>query len=329
MPRVIIAAACLLVSLGTSARAQFRFVGPGSTPQGDYLRGVGIAAYGIGIGNMYNAQATAINTNTWMTLNEYLYESITHENQVNAQHRHAILVKNKEAYDAVRKRISERPETRDVTRGDALNAVLKQMNDPRIHESTSRSVDVALSVDEVRRIPFKLGSKGVQRFSIARLTAKGSTKEPIAFQDHRFDWERKQFEHSLDEVLEQQYRKAVQKQSIDALALTVDNLERRLDQVFGPSQETRYIEGKNRLKEMRKTVEMLKFTAIERALGELDRYGGTTVNDLRMFMLKHQLEFADAENPDEIALYPDLYAKLLAHKDRVTTGLAIHEDDPK
>ena len=329
MPRVMIAAAIVLASFGTSARAQFNFVGPGSTPQGDYLRGVGVASFGIGIGDLFEAQATAINTNTWMTLNEYIYESITHENQVNAQHRHALIVMHKEAYDAVRKRILERPEARDVTRGDALNAVLKQMNDPRIQESTSKSVDVQLSSDEVRRIPFKLGSKGVERFSIARLTAKGASKEPIAFQDRRFDFERKKFEHALAEVLEEQYRKAVQKQSIDALARTVDDLERRLDQVFGPSQETRYIEGKNRLKEMRKTVEMLKFTAIERALGDLDRYGGTTVNDLRVFMQKHQLEFADAENPDEIGLYPELYAKLVAHKDRVTTGLAVREDDPK
>ena len=55
----------------------------------------------------------------------------------------------------------------------------------------SRSNAVPLSVDEVRRIPFKLGAKGVMRFSITRLTAKGKGKWPVAFQDNRFDLDRR------------------------------------------------------------------------------------------------------------------------------------------
>ena len=42
-----------------------------------------------------------------------------------------------------------------------------------------------LSVDMVRRIPFRLGERG-ENFSMNRLTVKGKGKWPVAFQDKRF-----------------------------------------------------------------------------------------------------------------------------------------------
>ena len=80
---------------------------------------------------------------------------------------------------------------------------------------------------------------------------------------------------------------------------------------------------------MKETVEMLKTTDFERALGGTHRYAGTAVNDLRVFMLRHNLQFADAGTPDEIELFPQLYAKLGEQKDRVTGGLAVQDDPPK
>ena len=76
-------------------------------------------------------------------------------------------------------------------------------------------------------------------------------------------------------------------------------------------------------------MEMLKTQSVEQALGELDRYAGTTVNDLRVFMLRHKLQFADAGNPDERELFPQLYAKLGEQKDRVSVGLAVQDDPAK
>ena len=117
----------------------------------------------------------------------------------------------------IRERIAQHPEARDVGKGDALNVVLEQLNNPKIQESTSRSTSVPLSVDEVRRIPFKLGPKGVRQFSIARLTAKGKGHWPEAFQDNRFDYDRRKLEKALDNVLEQQYSRNLQLESIKAL----------------------------------------------------------------------------------------------------------------
>ncbi|MGO8899538.1 MAG: hypothetical protein ACLQU5_14510 [Isosphaeraceae bacterium] len=329
MTRVILTPLALLALMGSSAHGQFNFVGPGSTAEGDYLRGVGVAALGIGIGSHQMAIANSINADTAIRINEYIYGCLMNENRMNAEHRADMARKAKEEYNKIRERIAQHPEARDVRKGDSLNVVLEELNNPKIQEGASSSNAVPLTVDEVRRIPFKLGAKGVKRFSIARLTAKGKGKWPVAFQDNRFDHERRQFEKALDNALEQQYKSDMQLQSIKAVQKTIDDLESRLEQVVGKIADKLYFEARERLKEMRETVEMLKATDIERALGELDRYAGTTVNDLRVFMLRHNLQFADADNPEERELFPQLYAKLGEQRDRVSQGLAVQDDAPK
>src|SRR4051812_26183984 len=63
------------------ARGQFIFAGPGSTPQGDFLRGEGIALWGAGQFNLNTAQANSINTDTWIRFNDYLYFSFKYDRE--------------------------------------------------------------------------------------------------------------------------------------------------------------------------------------------------------------------------------------------------------
>lgn len=63
--------------------------------------------------------------------------------------------------------------------GNALNAVMRQLNNPQINESSYRSAEVTLPVNIVRRIPFKLGEKN-EKFSMSRLSLKGKAKLPPA-----------------------------------------------------------------------------------------------------------------------------------------------------
>jgi hypothetical protein len=326
MSRKIVAALVTLASLVPNARAQFNFVGPGSTVEGDYLRGVGIAAYGMGIYNRETAMANSINLDTAIRFNEYVYACLMNENRMNAEHRAAMVQKNKEDYERLQKRIRENPEAHDVDTGDALNSLLERLNDPKISDSFSRMTSVPLPVDVVKHIPFKLGEKGVKSFSWQRLAAKGKGKWPVAFQDNRFDRDREAFERALDEALEQQTKQNVQNASIEAVDRAIDNLYDRLRHVIGESTDRRYLEGRNRLDELKSLVEMLKSHQIEMALVELSQYSGTTVNDLRVFMRKHNLQFARAVNPEERRLYPELFAKLTMQHDKVSAGIGLRDD---
>jgi hypothetical protein len=318
MSRTSTAMLIILACLGTSSVAQVVYVGPGSTPQGDYLRGVGVAAYGIGMGNLHDAQAGAINLDTNIRFNEYVAAVLKNENEENAAHRDGILRKKREEYNQNRERIFRSPEAKDVDKGDALNAVLEKMNAGLIQESTHRSADVPLSVDEVRRIPFKLAEKGVRSFSMYRLTVKERGKWPIAFQDRQFDRERRIYELALDHALEQHVQGAAQLEAIDGLKSAVTLLSDRLDQVMaGNPADRRFIEAKASLRELDAIVEMLKTHKIQPALVDLDQYHGTTVNDLRVFMRNHGLQFADAQSKEERELFPRLYEMLKMHYEKV------------
>ena len=68
--RWVVAGAAVLAGSAAGARAQW--IGPGSTPQGDYLRGAGIAAMGMGIYNEKTAIANSINLDTMIRWNEYM-----------------------------------------------------------------------------------------------------------------------------------------------------------------------------------------------------------------------------------------------------------------
>jgi hypothetical protein len=310
MPRRILGAFLALLAVGAPARAQY--IGAGSTMQGDYLRGVGIAAYGMGIYNERTAVANQINTETFIRWNEYV-DAVMRTEAREAYERRAA---RRAHYDELHKRRRENPNDLEVLKGDALNDVLKQLLDPQISESSFRYAEVALPVDLVRQIPFMLAEKNV-KFSISRLVLKGKAKWPVAFQDPRFASYIRSYDTALDNALEQAIDGKMTKQAIAAVEAAVDALWRKLNAEFPPSQDKRYLEAKERLEELGRSVELLKIHQVEVAIGEIDQYSGTTVNDLRLFMQRHNLLFAPARTQDERSLYPKLHASLVEQRDKL------------
>src|SRR5438105_13795048 len=128
MSRTFLRALLVLVSLGSSARGQF--VGAGSTPAGDYLRGVGIAAQGMGVYNYNTAMANQINAETEIRVSDYIREIIRLDTRARAARRAYWQAKDREAFEAIHKRILDSPEERDVMNGESLNATLDKLMDP-------------------------------------------------------------------------------------------------------------------------------------------------------------------------------------------------------
>ncbi len=81
------------------------------------------------------------------------------------------------------------------------------------------------------------------------------------------------------------------------------------------------MEAKGKLDELKRVVQLFKTQKVQQALAEIDKYPGATVNDLRVFMQRHNLQFAPAETPDERTLYPDLFASLALQRDKVVGAL--------
>ena len=310
----------VVLATGAVARAQFNWVGAGSTPQGDYLRGVGVAAYGMGVYNLDTAQANAINVNTEIRWDEYVTFYFARENEAKARYREAQRERHEENYKTILARIRERPQERDLQNGDALNALLEQLNDPKIQESSFRSARVPLPADVVRRIPFRVDAEGAE-FSMHRLIPRGTGKWPVALQDDRFAHDRRAYERAVDAALEQQIAGKMSMEVIRGVKDAVENLSRSLDAAVTPGKDQLYRESKDRIKELRAMAKLLESHKIELALGEIDKYAGVTVNDLRMFMRDYKLRFAASSTPDERDLYPGLYEALLVQKKMMADGI--------
>src|SRR5204863_7862989 len=94
-------------------------------------------------------------------------------------------------------------------------------------------------------------------------------------------------------------------------------LARKLDRAIKPSESILYNEAASRIRELRATTELLKRLKIQLVLGEIQKYSGTTVNDLRKFMQKNALSFDAAGTTAERELFPRLYAALVEQRERV------------
>ena len=267
--------------------------------------------------NLMSAQANSINTDTAIRLNEYEDACIKNGSKELAERNAATRAKEKEEYNKLHERYLENPENLDVMSGNALNAVLNDLMNPKISDSSFRYAEVPLPVNVVRRIPFKLAEKRAI-FSMSRLSLRSKTRWPMAFRGSRFDLDRQAYERALDHVLEEAIEGKLQVSAIDALGKAVDDLERKLNDQIGASSDPVYRDAKKLLNELQSSVDILKHQKVERTLGEIDRYSGTTVNDLRLFMRQHSLTFAPADSPEEKKLYPELHASLVQQREKLS-----------
>ncbi len=307
-----------LGALGTTAHGQYIGLGAGSTLGGDYLRGVGVAAWGMGLYNLNTAQANSINTDTYIRWNEYVQNAYKLMSKEYNERNRAIMAKSTDALNKRRTRMLETPEELDLMKGDTLNMIMEKLVDPRISESSYRAASVPLSVDLIRRIPFKLADRN-EKFSMERLSPRGKGKWPVALQDPRFDLYRRAYERAVDKALEQAIEGKAQIATIEAIDKAVDDLAYRLSELVRADDQRLQSEALKRLADLKATVRLFQTQNVQRALGDIDKYTGTTVNDLKSFMQKYNLRFAVAETPEERRLYPDLYTLLEEQRTKVAS----------
>ncbi len=237
MHRALVATLLVWTVAAGTASAQVFF--PGSTIQGDYLRGVGIAAWGMGTYNLNTAQANSINVDTGIRLNEYLAAVAQHSLENYVARRDALAAHNKEMYKADQQRIRESPDEHDLMTGNALDVILQDLLNSNVGESTFRSqqYEVPLPVDVIRKIPFRIPDQA-DRFSMVRLSPTGKAKWPVALQDDRFTAYRHGYERALDKVLEQAIAGKIQVAAIEAVEAAVDDLSRRLERSHRAQQRS-------------------------------------------------------------------------------------------
>src|SRR5208283_4978782 len=144
----------LLLIQGACAQAQWGYPGGyggygwggwgGQTAQGDFARGLGAYAMGAGYYNQQTAVANSINADTVMRWNQFVYESQMNANRMHAEKLAANRAQTNQAVDQIRSRLRNNPERADIYRGDALNAALDEINDPRVYSKALQGGQVKI-----------------------------------------------------------------------------------------------------------------------------------------------------------------------------------------
>jgi uncharacterized protein YdcH (DUF465 family) len=315
-----------LATLSGQARAQWGYGyypygyggygwgGWGQTAQGDIARGLGYFTMGAGIYNHETAIARSINTDTMMRWNQYVYLSQQEATREYFARRNAAIAQDKNAYDALVKRIQENPTAHDIDNGDALNAALDQLSDPRIHSSALRMADTPISARSIRDIPFRNASEAVT-FSLSQL--KASSQWPAVLLEPRFASERAEFETLVDEIRKENTENGqISPATISNLRAVVARLKDKLAAMpLEDSAENQ--EALKFVKTVTALARLLEKPEIDEVLNELKKIEKISIGNLLAFMHTFNLRFAPATTPRQRTVYHELYPILDQTRDRI------------
>jgi len=315
-----------LAALSGQARAQWGYGyypygyggygwgGWGATPQGDIARGLAYFNMGAGIYNVDTAIACSIDLDTVIRWNQYVYLSQQEGTRAYFARRNAAIAKDRDAYDALLKRIQENPTAHDIENGYALNAALDQLSDPRIHSSALRTADTPVSAKSIREIPFRNASEGVT-FSLSQL--KASSQWPGVLLGPRFASERAEFETLVDEVRKENTENGqISPGTLSKLRGLISRLKDKLAAM--PLEDT--AENQEALKFVKTVtalIRLLEKPKIDEVLNELEKIEKTTIGNLLAFMHTFNLRFAPATTPRQRVVYNELYPILAQTRDRI------------
>jgi hypothetical protein len=306
----------LSVSPG-SVRAQWGwggFGGWGQTPEGAYAQGMGFYAQGLGSYNLSTAQARSINADTYMRWNQYLYEAHLEATRSYVAKRDGDVAKNKATYNEIMKNIQDHPTARDVENGDALNAALDQLSDPRISSSSLKIATAPIPAEIVKDIPFHNASEAV---TIVLSQVKEAKKWPAALDGDRFVDEKRVFEEIADKARKEDEEGEIAPDTLKKAHDLVNSLrgklaDQPLDTVKANQEATRFVKTLSGL------VRMLEKPDTKAALDQLKMVKTTTLGNLIAFMHIYNMRFGAATSPHQKLIYSQLYPLLDDVRDRIT-----------
>jgi len=316
----------LSVSGGT-ARAQYGWGwggcgGWGETPQGSIARGLGAFYAGAGLGNERNAVARSINEDTWQRWNQYLYLSNEEATRKYLAKKNYDIQKNKDSYNSIIKRLQDSPTAKDVDDGDALNAALDQLSDPRIQGSSLRIASTPIDSKLISDIPFRYASEAV---TIIMSNLKGAKQWPPALDIARFAADKKAFEEIAEQARKEDEDGDIAPETITRAKGLVASIRSKLEEL--PLADSRDNQAALRfVKTLAGLVRLLEKPDTREVLDQLRMVNKTTVGNLIGFMHVYNLRFAAATTPRQKMIYEQIYPVLDQARDRVMNEAKVGDE---
>jgi hypothetical protein len=307
---------------GGSAEAQYYRggywgggMGVGSTAQGSELAGAAMLAAGAGRYNVDTAQARSINANTWMQLNQYMYESSVEASRVYLANKAKREAQEKGDIKAIKDRIRNNPTSVDIADGSALNSAMLDLSDPKVFQkAVYYGGKMKLGGEAIRNIPFQYASAGIST-SVHKLVAGGL---PEALKSDEFGPHREALKAIAAELRKEGEeldapRPATIKKAKDQIMAT----KAKIEATFPQSSQTRR-DAEAYVKALYGLASMLETPAINLLLAGVEKRPDATVGDLLGFMNAYNLRFGAADELAERQVYMMLYPMIAKLRDEVS-----------
>jgi len=321
--------ALVLAASAVEARAQYYpgygnygwggWGGGGATVEGSMARGLGYYDVGVGERNELDAEAASINENTIARWNQYVYLSQQEANRREYLRRARLQNRDSRSGDAYYQRIRDNPQVGDIESGDALNVVLNQLTDPRVHSSALRMAKDTIPAKAIAEIPFANASEGIT-LSLHQLTA---SEWPSLLQVPELADAREAYKKAIDQALKEDEEGTVSAETLELLRATVGQIRARLEPIranlssLPPAERARFTEASNYVRTLAGMAKMLENPRTEKVLAELKKVDETTVGSLLGFMHTYNLRFGRADTPAQREVYDRLFPLLVATRDKI------------
>jgi hypothetical protein len=293
------------------------------TPEGALAQGMGHYYTGAGIFNEKTAIADSINLDTLIRWNEYLYRANLEAARRQVQRRRENSANNRAQNNAIIARIRDNPTGRDIEMGDALNAAVDQLTDPRVSSSALRIASAPIEADVIRDIAFRNASEAV---TIVLSQIKAVTKWPAALDGPQFADEKKVFEELVDKAMKEDDEGDISPATLKAGHDFINGLRDKL--AANPLEGTKAREDASRfVKTFAGLVRLLERPDTTEAFNQLRMVKTTPLSNLIAFMEIYNLRFGAATTPRQRLIYRDLFAALDSVRDQVVKDLKLEEPD--
>ncbi len=229
-----------------------------------------------------------------MKFNDYVAGAALESNYMYNSRKNTNFAKNKSLYSAHEQHLRDNPDQRDIEDGDALDAAVTDLSNPKLSESAVRAASSArVSASLIREVPFVYAS---ERVTFMLDGVRKSVKWPDVFEDKRFADDEKAFDELAAKLRREAEEGEVKPHSLREAKAFVNGLRAKLDAqpLADPDDQKDAVKF---LTSCTSLLEMLQKPDIQPALLELRKVQDTTIANLLGFMHAYNLRFGRQARP--------------------------------
>jgi hypothetical protein len=256
--------------------------------------------------NNINAQTAILLNNAWA--------QATHEDaMIHAARVHKEFLRDQTLYDAHQKKLRDNPGQHEIENGDALNAAVMDLSDPRLGSTASRAANANVPASLIAEVPFQNASERVT-FVLDKL--RGASKWPRAFETPRFAKDKDLYNVIVERIRKEDMEGDVSAKTITQAKTLVASLRGKL--MAQPLEdEDDQKAALNFINASTALVGLLDKPDIRPALAQLKQVKDTSLGNLLGFMHAFNLRFGAAETQKQKLAYQQLYGILDQTRDQI------------